>query len=242
MILNKITLVIFSASRPKLFEKTCRSLIKNIDPDLFRSNFIISKVHEDVINKWQSEQSTFLAIGVAGDPVAWIQTEERDDGITISDPPAGVVGSVGVMLPLIKTKYMIRWEEDVEAIHRIPIKEIYQIMEENEDVNQIVLPRRPIRLNFRGWQRKVVEKSGYKLTVSERWKAGPAMWRMSYIRPRYKYHENWEHWYKYILGNKERDADWCMKNLGSYFFGGEDNDIYIKHIGHGQSARLGEIS
>jgi hypothetical protein len=223
----KITLMIDSASRPFLLKKSVPTVKEHLKYD----GEIEWILHEAILNE-----------KLSNDCIEWARSSKIFNRMVTSEPH-GQGMSIGNILKPCKDKYFIHWEDDHIALREIDLNICVKIMEENDDVNQITFHKRGIKSNINGWLKKEVERSGYKLTTSPHWRYISAIWRCSFIKPRWVdfTNSNNSHWQI----NKELKkpftitppADWIIQNLGTYYLGPIDEWAYCKSIGGGFSNR-----
>jgi hypothetical protein len=173
--------------------------------------------------------------------------------IASNEPPIGQGDSIKEILdkvPRDKFQYVFNFEDDWEFIRGIPFDDMVKVMDENDDINQICLHKRPIMGEKYGFIKEQVEKSGFPLCVSPHWNFLPALWRMAFIYPKWKHFVrssvfSWD-FNAYMKGIDKKDGAnyrdhvWIKANLGTYFWGQHGEPPFINHLGINWSARLGE--
>lgn len=231
----KIDVIRTSASRPEFLIESTKTLIENLK----FSGELRFIIHEDVFNEKPSEEC-----------IRYIESVEGYEIIKDS-PPIGQGLSLNRLFKMVESEFFISWEDDYTCTRELNLDIPYKILNENNDINQIVFnkrdtlpslgePPKPI------FYKKVIGKSGYKLTSSPHWRLTPAMWRKSFIEKFWFKSNaidfNWKinDKIRSVAGSfsgEFREADWVMKNIGSYYLGGIDEKKYCFHIGGGKSLR-----
>ena len=225
-----IDIIRISASRPDLLTKSTESMIKNIK----YSGELRYHLHEDVLNSRLSDECLKYA------------NESKVFTTIYSDnPPIGQGPSLSMMLDNVASEYVIHWEDDYELIQPLDLDMVVKILDENKDVNQICFHKRRIMKEKPGYVKIQVERSGVELTTNPHWAFMPAIWRMSYIMPKWKSFPMNIHWeMNHILkGGKNIeniDCNWVIKNTGTYYLGAIGHGHYTNHIGFERSLREGE--
>jgi hypothetical protein len=223
----KITSMIDSASRPNLIKQTLQTVKKHMK----YSGGIEWVFHEAELYKEKSNECIHIA-----------KYSKIFDKI-IGSKPMGQGISIGNVLKECNNKYFIHFEDDHICLRDIPLDDIVFAMEENDDINQIAFNKRGTMGSVSGWKKKEVERSGFKLTTSPHWRYTPAIWRCSFIKPKWVDFSGSDtsHWQiNKVLKkpfNKTPDADWIIKNLGTYYWGSIGEPAFVKNIGSGQSNR-----
>lgn len=188
-------------------------------------------LHEDFLNPKASEEA-----------VAYAKKSGIFDIILTSRPPIGQGLSLGRLMMNVRAPYILCWEDDWELLREIRLEDCLKIMEENPDVHQIAFNKRDTMKDVSGFKKLEIERSGFKLVTSPHWRITPALWRTSFIRPRWIFHDN-RH-FNWILndhlkqGMKELTPEWIVQNLGTYYFGKFDEKQFVRHLGENQSLRL----
>ena len=225
-----ITLMFDSASRPHLVKLALHTIHKHMR----YSGKINWVFHEAELYPELSSECIHIA-----KYVPFIDRIERHK-------PRGQGMSIGNVLKPCDTKYFIHMEDDHICVRNIPLDDIVKCMEENKDINQIIFHKRGTMSYVSGWKKKEVERSGYKLTTSPHWRYTGAIWRCSFIKPRWKDfpNNNNSHWQinktlKYPHTTTP-NADWIIENLGTYYWGPIGEASYINNIGSGHSNRTSD--
>ena len=223
-----IDIIRTSASRPELFKASTESLRSHLK---FSGQFRWL-VHENYLNQ------------AASDEVLRYAKEAGYDIILKSDPSIGQCMGLSKLLRAVRSPYILNFEDDWEVLRDLPLDEACRILDENPDVNQVAFNKRDTMCEVNGFQKAETERSGFKLVTSPHWRLTPALWRMSFIRPRWIVTESsnfiWQ-FNDHLRGvNKAPDAQWVMANMGTYYFGGFDEKQFVQHLGVNQSVRLNE--
>jgi len=228
MQLPDIEIMIDSGSRPELLKQS----VPTIKNHLKYSGCIKWTLHEVFLYPDKSNQC-----------IHWAKYSRIFNNIVKSEPHGQGV-SIGNCLIPCQAKYFIHWEDDHIATRDINLDVCVKILEENKDVNQIAFNKRATMGNIKTWHKKEVIRSNQILTTSPHWRYTPAIWRVDFIQ------EKWKKWVKSfrnsdnshwqvnrLLKKVPRNADWVIKNLGTYYFGGIGNERYCASIGAGFSNR-----
>ena len=229
--MKTITLMVDSASRPDLLKITVESLRKNLK----YSKQIKWLFHEAVLNEALSNQC-----------VKYAQNLNLFDVIHKQYDPQGEMVSIGTMLEKVDSPTFIHWEDDHILVRELDLDLCVDIFEKCPKVNQIAFNKRQTMSDVSGWVKKEVEYEGYKLTTSPHWRISPAIWRMSWIKPRWKSVKgNNGHWLMNDLlqkawkGHPEtKTADSVIDVLGTFYLGGIGEHGYVEHMGKDRSGRV----
>ena len=194
--------------------------------------------HEDVLNVKASDKCIEIA------------KDYEFDVIGKNDPPIGQGASLTWLLKHVQGDYVINWEDDQAAIREIDLDRIIYIMDKYVDrINQIAFHKREIEKNHYDWVAEEMELEGVNFVTNPHWAYVPAIWRMSYIKPRWlgsnSGNHHWEQNAKLKNQNVNdlagpRPAAWVMKNTKTFYYGKVAEPAYIKHLGSGNSLREGE--
>ena len=229
MIENRIDVIRMSASRPDLLVISTESLQRHLKFD-GQLRFLL---HEDYLNNDLSDKC-----------VSYAESTGLFDVIVKDNPKIGQGRSLTKMLKMVNTKYIIHWEDDYELLCDLDLNTVVRLLDNNEDINQISFQKRQIMSEKPGFKKIEITRDYLKLTTNPHWAFIPAIWRVSFIQPKWVEFENDIHWrINDILKGKrsvvEADANWVIKNTGTYYFGGIDEGHYTNHIGSSRSLREG---
>lgn len=218
-----------SASRPDLLEKSTESFNKFVK----YSGGLRVLFHEDMLNRPESKKCLQIA------------ERFKFNDIYSHYPPITQGPSLDFLLRKTETTYVLNFEDDWEALREIDLDLAVKIMEENPDVNQIAYHKRKTMADRAGWVKKVVERSGIKLTTNPHWAFTPALWRRDFIMKYWKTPPAEENpvWFINPLVKRRRgmpDADYMIKHVGAYFMGPIREPAFIWHLGFQNSVREGE--
>jgi|WetSurMetagenome_2_1015567.scaffolds.fasta_scaffold03350_11 hypothetical protein len=217
-----------SASRPTLLKQSTESLLKNLK----FSGELRWVFHEDFLNKERSNEC-----------VDYINSLDINKVLLIDKSAVGQGASLTKLLDAVEAKYVLNWEDDYTAEREIDLDLVVKILEENNDVNQVSFWKRQTMAEKPGFKKKEVVRSGQILTTNPHWAFTPAIWRVSFIKPRWQNGPQ-IHWHMQPIlkgGQGMRDADWIIANLGTYHLGPIGENKYSFHIGWGDhSLRCGE--
>lgn len=228
---NDITIMIDSASRPNLLIPTLTSLWEHIK---YTKGNIKWVFHEAILFPEESIKN-----------IDYANRSKMFDKIHTQQNPKGEGCSINTILQMCDTKYFMHWEDDYIALRDVPVNKAVEIMDINQNVNQIVFNRRDTMPDCSGWVKKVYTKAGHAVTTSPHWRITPALWRVDFIRPKWRAVEGGNfHWV--INGELQSEfkdckegktAEWINEKLGTFYLGGIDEKAYCKHTGQGQSNR-----
>jgi hypothetical protein len=224
----QIDVLRLSASRPDLIMKTTPML-----RDCLKFSGCLRWIlHEDFLNGPISERI-----------VEWAKTEGKYNVVAYHDPPIGHSRSLDWLLNASYSDYVIQWEDDYEPIQDIDLDELYVLLENNKDINQISFQKRAIMGEKPGFKKVEIERDGIWLTTNPHWAFIPAIWRSSWIKPKWEVFSASDHHWKMNKKLKEgesiRDADWVVRHTGTYYLGRIGSGHYVNHLGRDRSLRLG---
>lgn len=226
----QIDIMIDSASRPDLLKITVESLRKNLKC----SKPIRWLFHEAVLNETLSNQC-----------LEYINNLAMFDVVHKQHNPQGEMVSIGTMLEKVNADLFIHWEDDHILVRELDLDLCTDIFKKCPKVNQLAFNKRQTMSDVSGWKKKEVEYEGYKLTVSPHWRISPAIWRMSWIKPRWKSIKgNNGHWLMNDLlqrvwkGHPEnKTADSVIEVMGTFYLGPIGEHGYVEHMGKDRSGR-----
>ena len=227
----QIDLMVDSASRPDLLQIAVESLKKNLK----FSGKIRYMLHEAVLNEELSNQCLRYAESLCLFDI--IHKERR---------PKGEMVSIGTILEKVEAPWFIHWEDDHELTRELDLDMCVDIFEKCPKVNQLTFNKRDTMTEVAGWVKKEVEYEGYKLTTSPHWRISPAIWRMSWIKPRWQSVQgNNGHWLMNDIlqrvwrGHPEnKTADSVIEVLGTFYLGPIGEPGYCVHMGTNRSGRV----
>lgn len=222
--MNRIDIIRTSASRPDLLERTTKSLIKHIK----YSGELRFIIHEDIINKELSNKCLKYA------------TRGCYRVIGKHEPPIGQGNSLDWLLKQTKTEFVLNWEDDFELVRELDLNKVIDLMNNGCNINQICFNKRTTMIEKPDFVKKQVWIENDILTTNPHWALIPALWRMSYIMPKWFPFKQGHHWdFNNSLKGQEnnRSANWVIENTGTYYMGGFGEPAYVKHLGCGRSLR-----
>lgn len=225
-----IDVMVWGASRPDLFRRTAESLRRHL--------------------RFSGELRYFLEDGAfdaarAGES-AVIARAHGFAGVHVER-----VGSYGWAM----TNAFNRWsrapllfsvEDDMECLREIDLDLCFDAFAENPHLNQLrynrtknaadqndgawVFPRRTLRINGREWP----------VLGSAHWYFGPAVWRMSFVRPRWRGAKDNIHFYMnssvgFLPDGPRPSPEWYADTLGVLTWGAVREPAYFLHTGREQS-------
>lgn len=223
----RLAIGITSSSRFDYLVRTTRELSENID---FKGE-IDYFIHEDFVIREESEKI-----------VHWAKHLVTMDGkkffkkIGIDEEPQGVACGIDwIMDQLEDYDYMVYWQDDWVPLQKMPLNHCVKLMNFHQDIHQIAFPKRKIMVHKYGWYKKMRDFSGQILTTNPQWTFIPAIWRLSFVRSKWrkpkKGHNVW--WANNVLKDTagRETPDWIMANLGTYFYGAIKTGPMVEHIG-----------
>jgi hypothetical protein len=226
--LERICIMTTSASRPYFLGPMIESLQKHIT----FPGVIHWLVHEDVIDDARSKEC-----------VSIVQSCPWSEILAIDSPPVGQGHSITKNLSQVDTPYVLNWEDDFTMVRDVDLGRLVQFMDDYSDnVNQICFNKRQTMSEKPGFPKKEMKFGDITLTTNPHWALIPALWRMSYILPRWVDFGQGAHWdlnRGLKGGNKSRDADWVISNTKTYYYGPVGENAYSCHNGAGHSLREG---
>jgi hypothetical protein len=224
-----IYVMVDSASRPHLLERTLTSLKTH-----FKYSGELYWIHYET---FLDEQKSMECLELA--------QEFGMNKILENHDPKGECVSIGrVLNGLWKTvEYFIHWEDDYVALRDIDLDLCYKLMETNPLINQIAFNRRRTMPEISTWRKKEFCFGEQIMTSCPHWRFCPAMWRLSFIKDKWKSFEGENgHWRLNDVLQKgfqpNKTADLVAEKLGTFYLGPIGELAYCKHIGKGQSNRI----
>lgn len=222
--MNRIDIIRTSASRPDLLERTTESLIKNIK----YSGELRFILHEDVICKKRSNK----CLEYAKDTCYEI--------VKMDNPPVGQGNSLDWLLKQTDTEFVLNWEDDFELVRELNLDKVVDLMNHGCNINQICFNKRATMAEKPDFKKKQIWIANDVLTTNPHWALIPALWRMSYIMPKWFPFKQGHHWdLNNRLKGQENNhcANWVIENTGTYYMGGIGEEAYSKHLGFERSLR-----
>lgn len=226
--MKNIDVLITASSRPQCLPRAVESFKEKVDFDgSFR--FLI---HEDFVFPEHSKRT-----------MKWIEESGVFNIITYDERPIGLGETLHRMIPLVNTPYMFYLQDDWEFERRIPLTDIIGIFENYEDINQIFFNKYRTYAIVGGFYREEREvhpirsNAKYVLSLNNGWQLLPGVWRMSWMKNRYRIFgsrkERPEGNFTNKLGHARRrqDAAFCKKAIGSYVWGPQHDYRYVLHLG-----------
>jgi hypothetical protein len=239
--MKRLAICYTSASRPNLLKKSFVSAKKYFDI----KNAGLLMLHEDFFDSNKSAEC-----------IHWAKYQQVFDLIAPSNPRIGLIGAVYKMLYYsdgYQFDYVLRLCDDFVFTKHVDLPKLLNLMDNNEGINQIIFNKRPNN-SFKGnFIKKEIEIDGIKLTTSPRWSSLNSIWRVDFMFKHFEecfdkiegtsgQYNPWKAFTEHIekeMGFKsdDIDADWIIKNLGCYLYGGigDKNGHVNEHIGDGES-------
>lgn len=154
----------------------------------------------------------------------------------------------------VRAPLMFSVEDDWECLRPIDLDLCWKLFEQHPHVNQVRYNRRKNadsqnRGAFVYAKRTLaVDGTDYPFLGGAHWYFNPSVWRMSYIRPRWRAHKDNIHFYlnsaNGLLPPGERPSpDWYADTLGVLMWGGVREPAFFNHLGaeHSIHARQGRV-
>jgi len=205
--MRKVDIMRTSASRPNFLQISTESLVKYLKPNVeFR--WIL---HEDAVNGGASDE----CVKYANECGVYSVIEKHS-------PPIKQGPSLGWLLDKCDTPYILNWEDDQELIKEIDIESLCNLMDNNPDINQIGFHKRAIMHQKPNFVKRQIVRDGIPLVTDNHWAFTPSLFRASYLKPKWVSFTDNVHWKmnEVLKGGKApRDAEWVMKNTGTWWLG-----------------------
>lgn len=209
--MKTITVMLDSASRPDLLERTFLSLKEHLK----FSEQLYWIHHEAVLDEEKSDQC-----------IAMIRHHGKVDLTIKNIKPLGQGVSITETMAAARGPFFIYWVDDHIAIRDIDLDKLYEVMS-TPGINQITFHKRPIMHKLHEFLKKEVNIKGVDLTVSPHWRYMPSIWDLAWIKARWRRHEGPNsHWvlnHRMQAGSrlpgKVKDSDWVIGNMGTYYLG-----------------------
>jgi hypothetical protein len=213
--MNRIDIIRTSASRPDFLRISTESIL---DKMKFSGSFRWI-LHEDCLSRPLSDE---LMKYVEGCGI--YEIFHRDN------PPIGQGLSLSWLMDKANNKYVINFEDDWELLKEVNVDKLCDLMDRHENINQIAFFKRPIMKNKKNFIKKQVVIDDVPLVVPPHWAFTPNIFRLSYLKPRWKnfssnVHFEMQHVLKMRTEKEERgnqyfrDAEWMEKYVGNYYLG-----------------------
>jgi hypothetical protein len=218
--MKTLDVLITSASRLDLLKKTIQSFKKKAMCSL-EYRFVL---HEDVVIEKESDRV-----------LEWANMSNIFDTVIVTKPAERLGKAIKKLLDEAQSKIIFRLEDDWEFEKEFNIDKMLEIFVDHK-INQIMLNKRS--------NDSLVEVIGknFKLTLCNEWGMAPALWRLSFIKPKWKSHPTGDGvnldlkgYDKNTGGVLLRKNEWLIENMGAYWYGGNGETRYIKHLGHGRN-------
>ena len=206
-------LVITSASRPK-YLKLCIESIKQFIHYSGKMRWIL---HEDIYDEEEAKEVIRLATGVF-------------DEILIDDPPIRIGASNKKLLDIATGDFVFKVEDDTVFRREIDLNEVEEVMRKCMDINQITFPFWKLG-DKKEKEFGTVNRAGKDLSLCWTWVYEPGVWRRQWILDRWVTTDRGDDIGHYLRDFKERDKQWLIRNLGSYFWGRFGEGYYYCDIG-----------
>ena len=211
-------LLITSSSRVECLQKTMNSFFKYVK----YSGDIRIILHEDFVIKKESKKV-----------IEWAENQPFFDKIIQTQPAQRLGKAIESLLNECNDELALKWEDDWEFIKELNLDNVIQIFDDHKDVNQIMFNKK-INPGFRqGFDHKEIILNEQSLTLCREWGMAPAIWRLGWIKSKWKCYKNGDSVNLDLMGGIPRSEEWCSKNLGAYWYDSPGNGKFVKHLGHG---------
>lgn len=227
--METIYIMVDSASRPHLLERTLTSLKDNL-----RYLGELYWIHYE----------TFLDEDKSKECIKIAQAFGANKILENHDPKGECVSITRVLDGLWNVaKYFIHWEDDYIALREIDLDLCYRLLEENDQIKQIAWNRRQTMSSMPGFTKKEFMFSDQKMTTCPHWRFCPAIWKLDFIKDKWQAFEGSNgHWrFNEILQvgfQPNKTSDLVAEKLGTFYLGPISELAYCEHIGKGQSGRI----
>jgi len=230
----QIDFMVDSAARPDLLQITMESLLEHVK----FSGKIRWMFHEAVLRKEDSQAC-----------MKYAESLKIFDIIQGTEPPKGEGYSISKMLRHADSPYFIHWEDDHKLVRDLDLDKCYSLFENYSMINQIAFNKRQTMSEVSGWQKANFTFGEDVLCVSPHWRFSPAIWRLSWILPRWTWFDlipsgssNNFHWeinadlQESLRGNKTPDT--VANQMGTFYMGPIAELAYVAHMGKDRSGRV----
>jgi hypothetical protein len=233
-------------------------------PDLFRHSTDSAQDHLDIFNsEWTFLNEDFYNEKLSKKVVDYAKHYCSFDKIIEFNPRIGLIGSCMSMLNYAQMysdcDYVLRLCDDFVFTIDVDLPKLLDIMDKYKDVNQIIFNKRPNNERKGNFIKKEIDFDGQKLTTSPRWSSLNSIWRVDFIyvyfmscwnriKDTKKQFSPWKEFFDVTISKEfgvninEIDADWIIKNLGCYYYGGigDINANVCVHTGGDKSRVFGK--
>lgn len=217
---KRIDMLITGSSRPDLLEKTTRSFLKN----LRYSGELRLLFHEDCVYRAESDES-----------VAWARESKLFDVIDVHRPHIGLGEAIRFMLLKIDSEHIFYLQDDWELEREVDLDALVKAFNENGAVNHVHFNKYKTTGSMSGFQQVEHEYSGVKMCLYNAWSLLPALWRASFIKPRWvvRYIRP-EGYFTNSLGDHQQrlNGGYCKRFIGAYIYGPVGDHRYLRHLGN----------
>jgi hypothetical protein len=135
----------------------------------------------------------------------------------------------------IDSEIFVKWEDDWLFLEEVNLDEIISVMENNLHINQIAFNKYGNESSKHNVNRPLYSYGNIKVTQVNEWVLGPGVWRLSFIKSKWKSTYVDAHYGLGKLGTYDlslgRDMIWMKNNVGCYFYGGHGAGPFIQHLG-----------
>jgi hypothetical protein len=215
-----IDVLINSASRLDCLKPT----IKSMKEKLITTRKFRIILHDDVVIKKESKEIEDWALN-SGEIDVFIKTE----------PAKRLGASFLKCFEYIQDDLFVKWEDDWLFIEQVNLDDIIDVMKNNSHINQISFNTYGNEKSKGDIFRPMYEYGNIKITQVSEWVLGPGIWRLPFIKSKWKPNYIDAHFGLGEMGTcdlgKGRDMKWMKDNVGCYFYGGHGDGPYIKHLG-----------
>lgn len=227
-----IDVVVWGGSRPHLFWKTIEAFHKHIKFD-GRIRFFLEDGDRDHELALESQE---------------IAQQNKFDGINIEQVNSYGYAMTNAMDRWVTSSYMFSLEDDWEFVRDIDLNIVIDLMDKYEILRQVRFNKRHT-MGAKGIGEQTFYKlerdfylndKQYILTTGDKWTMLPALWKMSYLRPRWEGAFSHGFWHitnaLYAADNIKvpatKEAPLIIRDkMGFWIWGKIGNPPYVKHNG-----------
>lgn len=222
--MEKLTVLIFGSSRPKLLPYFWKSLNEMCHYDgkmryIFHEDFIYPKESEKVIEFLKKERK-----------------KGYDIIIEKHNPSVGLGYSMDYIFNKYKDdKFIFYLQEDWEFERPVDIGQILWVMKQNKHINCIFFNKYKTTPSINRIKQPVKNYSGLDMCLYHSWTFLPGIWRMDKVREKWAVRkERPEGFFTQQFGSHDqrKNDKYVEKNIGCYIYGKHHEYRYIRHLGN----------
>jgi hypothetical protein len=213
--MRKINVIRTSTSRPEILEDSIVYLKENLIFD-GEIKFIL---HEDVEDQTKSRKIQDLC-------------EKYFDIYKTDSPKIGQGASLKWLFDKSDTDIVFNIEDDWRLIKKLDITPLYDTLTKCDNVNQIVLNKRPIWEKKQYFEKIEMEINNIPLVTSMYWTFIPSLWKLSFILPKLPKNfirtsggecsyglNNHLRMLSGIDRGQQHSPQWIIDKVGTYYYG-----------------------